>query len=74
MRARCRLPAISLDPASYAFFPYKVSYEPENAIEAVVKAMPSAVQVSNRATNLGLVEDAGAFEMVDEYVKSEWQR
>lgn len=54
--------------------PDKVSYEPENAIEAVVKAMPSAVQASKRATNLGLVADAGAHEIVEEFVKREWQR
>ncbi|CAM9975685.1 unnamed protein product [Ectocarpus sp. 12 AP-2014] len=48
-----------------------VSYEPDSAVEAVVKAMPSAVKASNRTANLGLLESAGAHEIVEDYVKGE---
>ncbi|CBJ32666.1 NAD-dependent epimerase/dehydratase [Ectocarpus siliculosus] len=51
--------------------PGTVSYEPDSAVEAVVKAMPSAVKASNRTANLGLLESAGAHEIVEDYVKGE---
>ncbi|CAM9950292.1 unnamed protein product [Ectocarpus fasciculatus] len=54
--------------------PGTVSYEPDSAVEAVVKAMPSAVKASNRTTNLGLLESAGAHEIVEDYVKGGWLR
>lgn len=52
--------------------PTKVSYEPDGVTETVVKAMPSAVAASDRAVGLGLRADAGAREIVDEYVKGGW--
>lgn len=56
-------------PPSRDFCTGKVSYEPDSAVEAVVKAMPSAVKASNWITNLGLLESAGAYEIVEDYVK-----
>ncbi|CAM9937474.1 unnamed protein product [Scytosiphon promiscuus] len=58
--------------------PGKITYEPDDAIEAVVKAMPSAVQASGRTAGLGLIADgvggSGALEMVNEYMKAGWLR
>eukprot|EP00752_Nemacystus_decipiens_P009217 g8232.t1 len=51
--------------------PGTVSYEPDPAVESVVKAMPAAVAASDRAIDLGLSADAGAPQIVDEYIKSE---
>lgn len=58
-------------PPCHDLYTGKVSYEPDSAVEAIVKAMPSAVKASNRTANLGLLESAGAHEIVEEYVKGE---
>lgn len=56
----------------YRTVPKKVSYETDGEVEKVVSAMPSAVTTSARARELGLIADAGADQIISEYVKGGW--
>lgn len=49
----------------------KITYERNAITEGVVRAMPSAVQISQRALDLGLLPDSGVDQIIREYVQNQ---